>query len=67
LRDCRNGRAEDVALADHPDLSGWRVYLCGYPPMVNDARRRAFLAGAGMSDIYVDPFELRELRKKPRD
>ena len=63
----RRGRVEDVALADHPDLSGWRVYLCGYPPIVRDTQRRAFMAGAALKDIYIDPFELRDLRKKPRD
>ncbi len=63
----QHGRAEDVALADHADLSGWRVYLCGYPPMVRDAQRRAFLAGATLPDIFIDPFELRDLRKEPRD
>ncbi len=63
----RYGRAEDVALADHPDLAGWRVYLCGYPPMVRDTQRRAFLAGAALPDIFIDPFELRDLRKEPRD
>lgn len=63
----RHGRAEDVALADHPDLAGWRVYLCGYPPMVRDMQRRAFMAGAALPDIYIDPFELRDLRTKPRD
>lgn len=63
----RHGRAEDVALSDHPDLKGWRVYLCGYPPMVRDTQRRAFMAGAALPDIYIDPFELRDLRTKPRD
>lgn len=63
----RFGRAENTALDDHPDLSGWRVYLSGYPPMVHDMQRRAFLAGASLSDIYIDPFELRDLRTKPRE
>jgi NAD(P)H-flavin reductase/ferredoxin len=63
----RYGRAEEAALADHPDLSGWRVYLCGYPPMVHDTQRRAILAGAASPDVFIDPFELRDLRKKPRD
>jgi len=63
----RSGRAEEVALADHPDLAGWRVYLCGYPPMVAAARKRAYLSGAALADIHGDPFELQELRRRPRD
>ena len=46
----------DVALADNPDLSGWRVFLCGNPDMVNAAKQQTFLAGASMRDIYADPF-----------
>jgi NAD(P)H-flavin reductase len=30
--------------ADHPDLSGWRVFLCGNPDMVNAAKRETYLA-----------------------
>jgi len=26
-------------IADHPDLSGWQVYACGNPLMVEAARR----------------------------
>jgi CDP-4-dehydro-6-deoxyglucose reductase len=54
----RQGRADQIALADLPDLKGWRVYLCGHPEMVKSARKRAFLAGASMQDIYADPFVL---------
>lgn len=50
------GRALDVALAENPRLSGWRVFLCGNPEMVNTAKKKAFLAGASMKDIYADPF-----------
>jgi NAD(P)H-flavin reductase len=63
----RAGRAEEVALADHPDLAGWRVYLCGYPPMVEAAKKRAYLSGAALADIHADPFELQDLRRLPRD
>lgn len=63
----RAGRAEVTAFADLPDLSGWRVFLCGYPPMVHAAKRTAYLKGADLADIYADPFELRELRREPRD
>jgi len=62
----RRRRADDAAFADLPSLSGWRVFLCGNPPMVAAARKRAYLAGARLQDIYGDPFELRDLRRRPR-
>jgi len=51
-----SGMVLDVALADNPDLSGWRVFLCGNPDMVNAARQQTFFAGASMREIYADPF-----------
>ncbi|MGA8862949.1 MAG: 2Fe-2S iron-sulfur cluster-binding protein [Gallionella sp.] len=51
------GMVLDVALADNPDLSGWRVFLCGNPDMVNAAKKQTFFAGASMSQIHVDPFQ----------
>lgn len=57
-RGYRSGRAAQVALDDHPDLKGWRVYLCGHPDMVAAAKRKFFLAGAGMKDIHADAFRL---------
>ena len=65
-RGCARGRVNDIALSENEDLTGWRVYLCGNPPMVNNAKKRAFLAGAGLHDIHADPFELKELRSKQR-
>src|ERR1017187_8415436 len=41
-----SGTPLDLALKDNPDLTGWRVYLCGNPQMVNAARMESFLAGA---------------------
>ena len=64
---CRPGRAESVAFSDHTELDGWRVFLCGYPPMVHSAKKLAYLAGAALEDILADPFELRELRQTLRD
>lgn len=54
----RLGRADQVALTDWQNLKGWRVYLCGNPEMVKSAKKRAFLAGASMQNIYADPFVL---------
>lgn len=44
------------ALQDHPDLTGYAVYLCGSPGLVNAAQRQCFLAGADMQDIFSDPY-----------
>jgi ferredoxin-NADP reductase/ferredoxin len=52
------GRATSIALADTPNLTGWRAYLCGHPDMVNTSKKQIFLAGASMKDIYADPFVL---------
>jgi len=52
----RNGRCNELALQDHPKLSGWRAYVCGNPKMVKASQRALFLAGVSMSEIYVDSF-----------
>ncbi|MBM4208172.1 MAG: 2Fe-2S iron-sulfur cluster binding domain-containing protein [Gammaproteobacteria bacterium] len=52
----KQGRAHDVALADTPNLSGWRVYLCGHPEMVQQSKMSAYLKGASLNDIYADAF-----------
>ena len=56
--DFRQGRADSIALADNPTLKQWSVYLCGHPEMVKSMKKRAFLSGASMQDIYSDPFVL---------
>lgn len=53
---CASGMVLDVALRMHPDLSGWRAYLCGHPEMVKAARQQTFFAGVSMSEIFADPF-----------
>ncbi len=50
------GRENQKALADHGDLTGWRVYLCGHEEMVTTTKKKSFLAGAALNDIYSDPF-----------
>lgn len=56
LNGYRQGMVLQVALQDHPDLGGWRVFLCGHPEMVKAAKRETYLAGAAIQDIYADPF-----------
>lgn len=52
------GFANAAALAQYPSLVGWRLFLCGHPDMVKDTRKKAFLAGASLQEIFSDPFEL---------
>ena len=52
------GQAIDVALDDVGKLAGWRVFLCGNPEMVKTAKKKAFLSGAAIQDIYADAFTL---------
>jgi len=56
--DCIAGRANDIALEDFGDLSGWRLFLCGLPDMVHATRKQAYLQGARLADIHADAFEL---------
>ncbi len=51
-----SGHVLDIAMQQHGNLSGWRVYLCGNPDMVKAARKKTFLGGAAMNDIYSDAF-----------
>ncbi len=52
----RQGNVLEAALADQPDMTSWRVFLCGHPDMVQEARLQVFLAGAASADIHADPF-----------
>ena len=62
----RAGRVDSAVFSDLPGLADWRVFICGSPPMVEKAKNTAYLAGAAIADIHADPFELRDLRRKPR-
>jgi CDP-4-dehydro-6-deoxyglucose reductase len=53
----RTGLVHEAVVADHPDLSGWQVYACGNPLMV-EAARRDFVARCGLpaDEFYADAF-----------
>jgi len=52
----RTGLVHEAILADFADLSGYEVYACGAPPMI-DAARRDFLArGLPEDAFYADSF-----------
>ena len=52
----RCGLVTDAIEQDHGDLSGWRAYLCGSPPMVEAATVVARRRGIAAEHIYADAF-----------
>jgi NAD(P)H-flavin reductase/ferredoxin len=57
----RVGAIDKIILGDVPKLAGWRVFLCGNAELVNMLRKKVFLAGAAMKEIYSDAFVMREM------
>ncbi|MGH3626374.1 MAG: FAD-binding oxidoreductase, partial [Sciscionella sp.] len=53
----RSGFVHDAVLADHPDLSGFDIYLSGPPPMVEAARLGFPTRGAEFRHMFSDAFE----------
>ncbi len=52
----RCGLVTDAIEQDHADLTGWRAYLCGSPPMVEAATLIARRRGISTDHIYADAF-----------
>jgi CDP-4-dehydro-6-deoxyglucose reductase len=52
----RSGFVHQAVLADHPDLSGFEVYACGAPIVVESARRDYAAAGLPPEAFYADAF-----------
>ncbi len=60
----RTGLVHEVVVADHPDMSGFDVYMSG-PPVMVDAGRQAFEArGLTMEHMFSDAFEYAKDSKK---
>lgn len=55
----RTGLVHQAVMADFPDLSGFQVYACGAPAMI-DAARRDFTGRCGLPDeeFFADAFTL---------
>lgn len=55
--DLRAGLVHEAVLEDHPDLSGFDIYMSG-PPALIDAGRRSFVqAGLPEERLYYDSFD----------
>ncbi len=53
----RVGRVHEAVLADFADLSGYQVYACGAPVMVQSARRDFVAQGLPDDEFYSDAFD----------
>lgn len=52
----RTGFVHQAVLADFADLSGYQVYACGAPPMIDAARRDFVAKGLPEDEFYSDAF-----------
>lgn len=50
------GALDKVIAANHPQLAGWRGYLCGDPSIVQMLKKKFFLAGMPSRQIFADAF-----------
>lgn len=56
LADYETGEVAEIIFKNISSFKGYRVFLCGNPVIIKDVQKKIFLAGASMSEIYVDPF-----------
>lgn len=47
---------EELVLTTLSNPADCKIYLCGAPELVNTLKKKLFLAGASISNIYTDPF-----------
>ena len=52
----RTGLVHQAILADFPDLSGYQVYACGSPGMIDAARRDFAAQGLPEDEFFADAF-----------
>jgi len=52
----RVGPLDQVLFKDLPKLKGFRSFVCGDPALVTALKKKIFLAGAPLREIYADAF-----------
>ena len=52
----RTGFVHQAVLADFPDLSGYQVYACGAPVMIDAAKRDFMAQGMPEEEFFADAF-----------
>lgn len=50
------GNISDLPVQVLGSLAGYRAFLCGDPPIVNQLKQSCFLNGVSMQHIHTDPF-----------
>lgn len=53
----RGGLVHEAVLEDWPDLSGFDIYMCGPPALIDAGRHRFIEAGLPDDHLYYDSFE----------
>jgi CDP-4-dehydro-6-deoxyglucose reductase len=53
----RRGFVHEAVIRDHPDMSGFDVYMSGPPVMVQSGRKAFEAAGLSMEHMFSDAFE----------
>ena len=56
LTNITEGDITKIALEIIPKPNGWKSFLCGNEDLVKQLKKKIFLAGSKMNDIYADPF-----------
>jgi CDP-4-dehydro-6-deoxyglucose reductase len=51
------GLVHETVKENHPDLSGFDIYVCGPPPMIESARRDFAAIDAREERLFFDSFE----------
>jgi CDP-4-dehydro-6-deoxyglucose reductase len=51
------GLVHETVKENHPDLSGFDIYVCGPPPMIESTRRDFAAIGAREERLFFDSFE----------
>lgn len=54
--DVRVGPLDQVLFKELPKLKGFRAFVCGDPALVAALKKKIFLAGAPLREIYADAF-----------
>jgi len=62
----QTGFCNEIALSEMNDAANSCLFICGNPQMVTTTSKKAFLNGVSIKNIYTDPFEYKDMRKKPR-